>query len=73
MKYSIDYQFLPMGASRPCDDGVAVGIEATDESGVVVLPNVGDFVNIQGSYRIPDCWTTLHPTPVNGSLYSEHR
>ena len=55
MKYSIDYQFLPMGASRPCDDGVAVGIEATDESGVVVLPNVGDFVNIQN----PDTYTSF--------------
>ncbi len=46
MKYSIDYQYLPKGAQRPQDDGEVVGIEATDEGGAVVLPNVGDYVEI---------------------------
>jgi hypothetical protein len=49
MKYHIDYQFLPKGALRPIDDGEIVGIEATDEGGVVVIPNVGDYVEIDNS------------------------
>ena len=49
MKYGIDYQYLPKGAGRPIDDGEIVGIHATDESGVVVLPNVGDYVSIDNS------------------------
>ncbi|HIF9101667.1 TPA: hypothetical protein ACX6PR_002588 [Photobacterium damselae] len=46
MKYSIEYQYLPKGNTRPCDDGEIVGIKADDQSGVVILPNVGDFVDI---------------------------
>jgi hypothetical protein len=46
MKYGIDYQYLPKGAQRPQDDGEIVGIEVTDEGGAVVLPNVGDYVEI---------------------------
>jgi hypothetical protein len=46
MKYGIDYQYLPKGAQRPQDDGEIVGIEATDASGSLVLPNVGDYVEI---------------------------
>jgi hypothetical protein len=49
MKYRIDYQQLPKGAGRPVDDGQIVDIEATDKSGVVLLPNVGDFVHIDNS------------------------
>lgn len=49
MKYSIDYQYLPSGAGRPQDDGEIVGISATDESGVVLLPDVGDYVSIDNS------------------------
>jgi hypothetical protein len=49
MKYGIDYQYLPKGAQRPLDDGEVVGIEATDERGAVVLPNVGDYVEIQNA------------------------
>ncbi len=49
MKYGIDYQFLAKGASRPTDDGEIVGIEATDATGTVILPNVGDYVHIDNS------------------------
>lgn len=49
MKYHIDYQYMSKGAARPSDDGQVVGIEATDSHGVVVLPNVGDYVQIDNS------------------------
>jgi hypothetical protein len=49
MIYGIEYQFLPKGAARPTDDGEIVGISATDATGTVLLPNVGDFVNIDNS------------------------
>lgn len=49
MKYSIDFQLLAKGAARPSDDGEVVGIEANDESGTVVIPNVGDYVQIDNS------------------------
>ena len=49
IKYFIDYQYMPKDRSRPLDDGEAVGIEATDKNGVVVLPNVGDYVHIDNS------------------------
>jgi hypothetical protein len=46
LKYSIDYQYMPKGSDRPSDDGEVVPIEATDKSGTVIIPNVGDFVHI---------------------------
>lgn len=49
MQYRIDYQYLPASSSRPIDDGEIVGIEATDQSGVVILPNVGDYIHIDNS------------------------
>lgn len=49
MKYSIDYQYLRKGAARPSDDGEVVGIEATDSSGIVLLPSIGDYVHIDNS------------------------
>lgn len=49
MKYFIDYQYMPMNSNRPIDDGEIVNIEANDENGVVILPNVGDFVHIDNS------------------------
>ena len=50
MQYGIDYQFFPKGASRPSDDGEVVGIKATDSTGTVILPNVGDYVQIDNSH-----------------------
>jgi hypothetical protein len=49
MQYVIDYQYLPKGAVRPRDNGQVISINATDKSGIVVLPNVGDFVHIDNS------------------------
>ena len=49
MRYHIDYQHLPKGALRPTDDGEIVGIEATSQDGLVILPNVGDYVRIDNS------------------------
>ena len=49
MQYRIDYQFFAKGESRPSDDGEIMGIEATDATGTVILPNVGDYVQIDNS------------------------
>jgi hypothetical protein len=49
MKYGIDYQFLAKGAPRPTDDGEIVCIEASDDTGTVILPTVGDYVHIDNS------------------------
>ncbi|MDR3450113.1 MAG: hypothetical protein P4M15_10280 [Alphaproteobacteria bacterium] len=49
MKYSIEYQYMPKGRQRPLDDGTLVDIRVTDEKGLVILPNIGDFVQIDGS------------------------
>ena len=48
MKYGMDFQYLPKGAGRPLDDGEVVPIE-TDEDGFALIPNVGDFVQIDAS------------------------
>jgi hypothetical protein len=49
MRYSVEYQYLEKGAQRPTDDGEVVGIRANDEAGLVILPNVGDYVHIDNS------------------------
>lgn len=49
MKTFIDYQYRPKGAPRPLDNGEVVGIDTSDEKGTVVIPNVGDFVQIDCS------------------------
>lgn len=46
MKYYIDYQYMPKGATRPLDDGEAVALET---EGAAVIPNVGDYVQIENS------------------------
>jgi hypothetical protein len=46
IKYRIDYQEFCKGSTRPSDDGEVVGIEATDETGSVIIPNVGDYVSV---------------------------
>jgi hypothetical protein len=49
MRYSVEYQYMSKGAARPSDDGEVVGIQATDQTGTVILPNVGDYVHIDNS------------------------
>jgi hypothetical protein len=63
MKYSADYQFTPKGAARPSDDGRVVNIEATDDRGFALLPNVGDYVNIDNS-------TNKGPSSFSGKVRS---
>lgn len=46
IKYSVEYQYMAKGDARPSDDGEVVGIQATDENGLVLLPNVGDYVQV---------------------------
>jgi hypothetical protein len=53
MKYSVNYQYLEKprgrpGDGRPNDDGRAVEIDTTDKGGFALLPNVGDYVSIDG-------------------------
>jgi hypothetical protein len=48
MKYSLNYQYLPKGPARPRDDGQTCRVEV-DETGFALLPNVGDFVNLDNS------------------------
>lgn len=50
MKFSVNYQHLPKGAARPIDDGTIIELEFdSSASGAVVLPNVGDYVQIDNS------------------------
>jgi hypothetical protein len=49
MKYYIDYQHMPAGAARPVDKGNVIPIEANDKNGLVILPDVGDYVSVQYS------------------------
>lgn len=49
MKYFIDYQYLRKNAARPSDDGQVVGIEVSDAGGFAVIPNVGDYVQVENS------------------------
>jgi hypothetical protein len=48
MKYFLNYQYFPNGAARPSDDGQTCRVEV-DETGFALLPNVGDFVNLNNS------------------------
>lgn len=70
MKYSIDYQYSEKG-SRPYDDGRIIGIEATDESGVVLLPNVGDYVH--ANYIVAEEKSEEFYGKVRSRLFNYHR
>lgn len=43
--YGYDYQYLPRGNLRPIDDGDIVSCSSEDNT-LLILPNVGDYVNI---------------------------
>ncbi|EOC7870469.1 MULTISPECIES: hypothetical protein [Serratia] len=45
--YGVDYQYLRKGAARPDDDGIVVPLQSTDNP-LLLLPSVGDYVNIAG-------------------------
>lgn len=45
MKYHMDFQFKDTGRTRPSDEGVIVDV-SSDDDGVVVLPDVGDYVHV---------------------------
>lgn len=45
MKYRVNYQHMTKG-HRPSDDGMTVDI-GVDDKGFALLPNVGDYVDIQ--------------------------
>lgn len=49
MKYFVDYQHMSKGSSRPSDNGEVVPIEISSEGDPSILPNVGDFVQIDNS------------------------
>jgi hypothetical protein len=48
-EYSVDYQYLPKGRTRPIDDGEIVGIKTAEDNAPLPLPSVGDFVHIDNS------------------------
>jgi hypothetical protein len=45
MKYYVEAQYLPKGAQRPLDNGIALDIGVTDQE-FALVPNVGDFVQV---------------------------
>ena len=45
MKYQVDFQYFPLGAERPVNDGIIMPHETTDQ-GFMLLPNVGDYVSL---------------------------
>jgi hypothetical protein len=45
MKYSVELQYLPKGASRPLDQGSTIDVQ-TDDQGFAILPAVGDYINV---------------------------
>lgn len=49
MKYYVDYQYFPKGASRPIDNGEVVPLEIGAGGDPSLLPNVGDYVHIDNS------------------------
>jgi hypothetical protein len=49
VKYEIDYQFLPKGASKTEEIGGIADVVLGDEGGFGLIPAVGDFVEIPRS------------------------
>lgn len=49
--YGVDYQYLRKGAARPDDDGVIVDLSSEDNP-LLLLPAVGDYVQITGQDEI---------------------
>lgn len=52
MKYFVDFQQMPKGAGRPLDEGEVVPIEISASNDPALIPNVGDYVQVENSmYR----------------------
>ena len=51
MKYGVNYQYLPKNSAnrRPIDDGAALHDHPATDAELVLLPNVGDYVQIDRS------------------------
>ncbi|HII2982876.1 TPA: hypothetical protein ACY2HE_004268 [Yersinia enterocolitica] len=49
MKYSIEYQVIHAGMSRPSDDGQIAGISFESNDGSGLIPDVGDFVSFENN------------------------
>lgn len=49
MQYGVNYQYLPKGADRPIDAGNALHPHPAQAGEPFVLPNVGDYVNMENS------------------------
>ncbi|MFV8800383.1 hypothetical protein ACNSPD_21430 [Yersinia enterocolitica] len=47
VNYGVDFQYFPKGSSRPLDDGIVVPL-SSDKNELLLLPNVGDYVDIEG-------------------------
>lgn len=47
MRYFLNYQYLPKNSVRPRDDGETIQIDIQAD-GHAILPNVGDYVEIEG-------------------------
>lgn len=71
MKYGIEFQYLAKSSSRPSDDGEVVGITADDKTGTVILPNIGDHVNIDNSLDGGE--RTSFKGRVKSRFFSYHR
>lgn len=52
MKYGVNYQYLPKNSAngRPLDNGSALHDHPATDTELVLLPNVGDYVQIDRSH-----------------------
>lgn len=55
MKYTIDFQHFDSASGRPIDNGEIIGIES-DDLGFALIPNVGDYVQVETRRQGADFW-----------------
>jgi hypothetical protein len=48
IQYSVEYQFMPKGSTRPEDEGSVFDL-IVGENHLALLPNIGDYVNRDNS------------------------
>jgi hypothetical protein len=49
MIYIVDYRYVPKGGRYPEDGDAIVGLEAQNNTGLTLLPQVGDYVQVGAS------------------------